>query len=410
MLFSAAFSSLFAQQDFYVVDSLYCFIHNGGVAMPTERQYNLSFSPTGEALESRREKYQPATGQWENLAFLTYQYDNAGNQIQRTEQQWDTLANLWVNAKRSAFTPNQNGDYTHELNQVWDGQAWKNVDQINSIYGSNGTIELLTQQVWENGAWRNNLRIIYASNAEGKFVLTKFQLWSVATNSFYDVNRQTYSYELQNPALEVKQLTEVYNQFEMRWDSSSQLLKAYDSQGNLTEQVTQLWSSVDSTWTNTSRIFQNFNAGNDVTLRTEFVWNGSQWVNFYQVNNVYDTVANLTRFEVSQWDVTQWKMLSNCDFYPRFHHEVLSANEPLPMPCAWPNPYQMGTPVQCPHYDQGYAKQLAVYDFSGKLLHSQNIENQAIITMNADLPTGIYVVKISGEAGYFATQKLMIIK
>ncbi|MBK8564804.1 MAG: T9SS type A sorting domain-containing protein [Saprospiraceae bacterium] len=403
-----ALSDLSAQQDFYIVDSLYCHSHNGGAATPTERQYNLSFSQRGEVLESRKEQYLTWLGQWRNLSHLNYEYNNQGDLVKQTEQRWDTLVNAWVNFARVSNTPNANGDYTEVLNETWNGQTWLNVDKVKSAFGMNGVIESLTQQVWENGAWRNNLRIIYASNMLGKFVLTKFQLWSTATDSFYDVNRQTYFYDAVQPELEVKQITEVYNQFEMRWDSSSQLLKAYDSQGNMTEQATQLWSPVDSSWTNSSRNFQNFNAEGDVTLRTEFIWNGSQWVNFFQVNNVYDTVANLTRFEVSQWDVMQWKLLTTCDFYPHLIQIILTANEPLEQPCNWPNPYRLGMPVQCPNLAADNAKQLAVYDLSGRLLHSQNIEKQEVVELDAALPTGFYIVKINGNNGLFAPQKIMI--
>ncbi|MCU0347659.1 MAG: T9SS type A sorting domain-containing protein [Saprospiraceae bacterium] len=401
---------VFAQQDFYVVDSLYCHAHNGGVATPTERQYNLAFLTTGEVLESRREKYLPWLGQWRNSAHLSYSYNSQNVLVQLVEQSWDTLQNAWVNLKMTEYTPNQNGDYTQELNKVWDGQAWQNQDRINSVFGSNGYIETLTQQLWENGAWRNNLRIIYATNPNGDFVLTKFQLWNVATNSFYDVNRQTYFYDMDFPEREIRQVTEVFDQATLQWANSSRIDISYDSQGNPTEQTSQLWVTQDSVWSNSNRIVQNFSASNLVTLRTEFVWNGSQWVNFFQVNNVYDAEDNLTRFEVSQWDVNQWVLLTSCDFYPRFHHEVLAANEPLTVPCAWPNPYRLGTPVQCPHFAEGGAKLLAVYDFSGQLQHLQNIENQSVVELNADLPAGLYLVKINGEGGRFAPQKLMIIK
>ncbi len=398
-----------AQQDFYVVDSLYCYSHNGATTTPTERQYNLSFSPTGEVLESRREKYLPWLGQWRNLAHITYVYDNQGNLVQQVEQSWDTLALTWVNATATENTPNQNGDFTQTVNKVWDGQNWQFSDRVSSTFGANGFIETLTQQLWENGNWRNNLRILYATNVLGKFVQTKFQLWNTTSNSFYDVNRQTYSYDPQNQALEMGQLTEVYDQALMQWDSSSQLLKMYDSQGNMTEQTTQIWNNIDSNWVNAGRILQNYNVENNLTLRTELVWNGNQWVNYFQVNNVYDTAQNLIRFEVSYWDVTFWNLLSSCDFYPRFHHEVLAVVAMEQVIWRLPNPYRIGQSVDCAEMLSTGAKRLAIFDFSGKLISSQNIENQLVIEVNGDLPMGIYVAKISGERGNFFTQKILIV-
>ncbi len=397
-----------AQTDFYVVDSLYCHLHNGAVETPTERQYNLSFSATGASLESRREQYLPSLGQWRNLIYTTYVYDNQDNLVQQVEQSWDTLALAWVNATAMENTPNQNGDFTQTVHKFWDGQNWQFVDRINSVFGANGFIETLTQQLWENGNWRNQLRIIYASNALGKFVQTKFQLWNTTTSSFYDVNRQSYFYDSQNPELEVKKVTEVYDQATMNWGKSSQSLKTYDSQGNLAEETTQLWNTVDTGWVNSFRILQNFNTENDVTLRTELVWNSTQWVNTFQVNNVYDTAQNLTRFEVFQWQLDHWKLLSSCDFYPRFHHEVLATNEPTLAFFQLPNPYRIGQPIDCSAMVAAGAKRLEVFDFSGKMICSQNIENQSVIEINGDLPMGMYVAKISGDKGSFFTQKLLI--
>ncbi len=396
--------------DFYVVDSLYCHTYDAAsqTALPTERQYNLDFTEDGKALQSRKEQYLPWLGQWRNFSFTTYVYDGQNNLIEQTEQRWDTLAAGWINFTRTQNTPNLNGDFTEVLNQKWEGGVWKNVDKIKSVFNANGYIETLTQQLWDHagGAWKNNFRIIYATNANGQFVQTKFQLWDASGNNFYDVSRTNFTYNPQQ--LESEAVTEIFNAGAAAWEKSSRTLKNYDSSGNLTEQISQLWNNVGSDWQNDRRTIQNFNAAKQVTLRTEQTWNGANWTNFFQTNNVYGTNGNLTRFEVSQWQTTQWALLNTCDFYWRFHHEILAVQEPAGVFCKIPNPYRPGTTIACDQLPAGHSFQLALFDLTGKIIRQEKFDSQNFVKIAAPLPAGLYVLTISGEQGVLFSQKLLI--
>jgi hypothetical protein len=399
-------------QDFYVVDSLYCYIYHpvSQAATPTERQYNLAFSDKGEVLESRKEERPSWLGLWRNKTLTNYSFDTQGNLVEHTEQRWDTLASNWINDKRTQNTPNANGGFTQVLNQQWSNGAWQNIDRIISSFNANGHIETLAQELWDAGlnAWKKNFRIVYATNAQGQFIQTKFQFWNQAAGNYYDVSRTTYTYNTQNPSLEAENITEIYNAVSSQWDKSSRSVKGYDSNGNRTEETTQLWNNVNNDWLNQNRIVQNFNANKKVTLRTELVWNGTQWVNFFQTNNVYDANENLTRFEVFQWQVNQWKLLNSCDFFWRFHHEVLSTGTVQPAVCRIPNPYKPGTPFFCEALQAERFDRLALYDLTGRMAWIEKIENQHFINIPASVPAGMYVLKLSGEKGLFYTQKIII--
>ena len=148
-------------QDFYVVDSLYCYTHDPvtQAPTPTERQYNLAFTQDdGEVLESRKEERPSWTAQWRNSTYTTYVYDGQNNLIEQTEQRWDTLANDWKNYKRTQNTPNPNGDYTLVLNQQWSNGSWQNIDKVISTFNANGHIETLSQELWDAGmnSWQKN--------------------------------------------------------------------------------------------------------------------------------------------------------------------------------------------------------------------------------------------------------------
>lgn len=396
-------------QDFYVVDSLYCYAHSP-VEVPTERQYNLEFTNDGAVIASRSEQFLTWLGQWRFLKFQTNVYDVQNNLIEQTEQRWDTLAMTWINAERTQNTPNQNGNFTQVLNQEWSGSNWKNVDRINTVFNANGFAETLTRELWDDGSaiWKKNFRILYARNAGNQLIQTKFQLWSQTAGDYYDVSRTTYSYDSQNPALETENVTDVFNTQTAQWEKSSRSVKGYDGGGNLIEETTQLWNLTNNDWLNQNRILQNFSPTGQVTLRTELLWNGTQWVNFFKTNNVYDLNGNLTRFEVSQWQINEWKLLNSCDFYVRFHHEILSANEVVPFFCQVPNPLWPGIALHCENLPTGQTLRLSIFDLTGRLVHAENIENQHFIKINKSLPHGMFVLTITGENGLFFTQKIVI--
>jgi hypothetical protein len=398
-------------QDFYVVDSLYCYFYDSlQNELPYLRQYNLAFTTDGEVLESRQEANNFGASDWANSTRSSYVYDGQNNLIELTEQHWDSPAQAWANFKRTLNTPNQNGDYTQVLNQEWINGDWFTVERLSSVFNAQGQIEILTREIFGNNGWQNSFRIIYANNASGKLVQTKFQLWDTNSNSFYDVNRQTYTYDSQQLGLETERLTEVFNTSNSLWETSSRNLKGYDSSGNLTEETTQLWNNVASAWQNQNRILQNFNAKDQVTLRTELLWNGSQWTNFYQTNNVYDAQFNLLRFEVSSWELTQWVLQSSCNFYPRLHHTVRANETPKPLFCSIPNPLAPGQPLFCPNLPAGQGFSLGIYDLQGRLVQFERLDNQQAVHINSSLPGGMYVATLYNGQGVFSTQKLLIIE
>ncbi len=407
LLTLSAFAS--KAQDFYVVDSLYCYFYDSVQnEQPYLRQYNLDFTSDGEVLESRQEFNNSGASDWFYALHTNYVYDGQNNVTVQVEQHWDSLNLTWVNANRTLNTPNQNGDYTEVLKQEWINGNWFSLERISSVYNAQGHIEILIREVFEMTGWQNSFRIIYASNAQGKLVQTKFQLWDTTANSFYEVSRQTYTYDSQQLDLEAERLTEVFNASNAMWEKSSRSLKGYDSSGNMTEETTQLWNNVDSSWLNQNRILQNFNATDQVTLRTELLWNGDQWTNYYQTNNVYDANANLIRFEVSNWEINQWRLLNSCDFYVRFHHPVAAQETLQPVFCEMPNPIAPGQSFYCPHLPKGQTFFLGISDLNGQLVQMENIENQGFISISNSLPSGMYVATLFNEQGVFSTQKLII--
>ena len=139
---------VFQEEDFYVVDSIYCYLYDPFLQedIPTSRQYNISFiDDVGEILESYSQQFDPMAGTWQNSAFTTNVYDDEVDLVEVKTEVWDVVNSGWMNAERTQNVPNEFGNYTQVLNQKWHVQTadWRNVFQQKITYNDNGHIQLL---------------------------------------------------------------------------------------------------------------------------------------------------------------------------------------------------------------------------------------------------------------------------
>ncbi len=401
--------------DFYVVDSLYCYSTdpNSQVTTPVSRQYNLEFSEAGEALFAFTQNYFSSLVEWRNISATHSTYDPDGNLIEQRVETWDTLSQAWVNQQLTINTPNGNGDFINVLNREWHNGAWRNKDRVIISYDQNNLLQSLEQELWDTltNAWKNNLIIYYAVNPNETIASTLFQIWDPAASVFKNISSTFHTYDPVFSEREIEQVAKIWVASPPSagdWLNSSRTTKGYDPGGNPTEQIVQYWNTLDSTWLNQSRTLQNFNAADQVTLRTELTWDGAQWNNFFQTNYVYDPNANLTNFEVSQWQGNGWQALSECIFFWRFHHEVATTEIPPAAVCQFPNPMRPGDAIHCPSLPSGETFRLALFDLQGKMVFSKNVDNQSFTNIAADLPTGVYALTLSGKQGILLSQKIII--
>ena len=223
------------------------------------------------------------------------------------------------------------------------------------------------------------------------------------------ISREVYSYDPIFTQLETERRADIWLSDSMDWQWSSRLVREYDSNANLTSNTKQKWDINGNNWLNEMRSLINYNANGDPTLTTELAWNGQQWGNSFQIKNTYDSVFNKTRSEVFHWDMDEWQPSQTCDFYYTFHQEIVAVDEVQHFTCKVPNPYRVGTPVYCHDFSVQTAVQLNIFDLSGKLIYSKQIENQNFINIAQSIPTGLYVLNISNGKGQHFSKKIVIV-
>jgi hypothetical protein len=398
--------------DFYVVDSLYCYLFDTAskADIPVERQYNLSFDENGATTASRNEKYLAEWEEWRNSTYTVFSYDASGTLTEQVLQTWDTLSQTWLNNARTQNFPNGNGGFSETRRQRWYHDDWENLEHTIFSYDQFGHIASIVHENWDTLtlSWKRNFRILYAVNTGNQVVFEKFQLFDPAVSDFKDISQTYRTYDANFLDLEIESRTEIKDA-QGAWVNSSRSTKMYDTRGNLTLQTFQLWNLPDSTWVNQSRLLQNFNVNDEVTLRTEQLWNNDTWVNFFQTNNIYDDNENLERFEVSQWAGTLWERRSSCDFYWRFHHEVSVMKEAWKPHCRLSNPLRPGQVVFCENWSPEKKVHLSFYTMEGVLIHRQLLDNQTVDTGKWKLPPGLYLLRFHDDRTIFQWEKVLIL-
>ncbi|MEO1261282.1 MAG: T9SS type A sorting domain-containing protein [Bacteroidota bacterium] len=400
--------------DFYVVDSIYCYLYVDSLQMqvPVSRSYNLAFTDQdGEILETLEQQYDQATHTWVNVFFTYNGYDDENNLTETIRHRWDTGLSDWVYDTKTLNEPNEFGNYTHVLNQNWNKAAgdWRNVNQQKLTFNDEGFIQLLEFEEWDTAAndWSKVFRIVYAVTPEGAIATTYFQLF--INNSYQNISREIYSFDPVFADLETERLSEIWISDSMFWQRSSRVVKDYDSNANLATETIQKWDAPNNNWLNENRFLRNYNSNGDVTIQTHLTWNGQQWNNFFQTHNSYDSVFNQTRFEVFIWSQGEWGALNSCDLFWRFHHEVVSTRETWEMTCEFPNPYRPGHLVICSELASEGPIALSIFDLSGKMVYSKRIENQNFINIAEPIPTGLYVLNLSDRNGRMFSKKIVIV-
>ena len=89
-------------------------------------------------------------GSWTNYAFVTYEYDYAGNPFEILSQVWEDGA--WENETFVSYAYDNEGFLSEMITQEWEDGDWKNVEK--SVYNYLDDTQTMITYNWEGGSWR----------------------------------------------------------------------------------------------------------------------------------------------------------------------------------------------------------------------------------------------------------------
>ena len=295
-------------------------------------------------------------GEWKNSEkTIKMTYDNKNRLLSLIQQDWDTDTEEWVNAIKTTYTYNNNGDITQMLMESWEEGEWMdamkttmNYDGNNNLINSkfeimldewtvftyteftydinhnvlteinqtglsgpltNNTKEIFTydtnnnqltstNQIWNVDTWENQSKTINTYNAKNYILTYTYQSWE--SGDWVNFNKQTFTYNSNDD--ETGWLSQKW--VSGSWENLAQHISTYDTRHNLTTELQQIWENSD--WLNTQKYTYTYNNSDLMLTELSQEYRDNEWLNVAQTTNTYDTRGNNTSETTQIWLNDAW--------------------------------------------------------------------------------------------------------
>ena len=392
--------SLFSQTEVFLVDSVYCHEFPGGVETPKDRTYNLDFTPQGDILEAVTQNYDLAAGAYVNARRTLYQRNGNGDPTEQIIQTWS--GTTWQNLERKVFLPTDQGFFEEITTQDWQGDAWLNrtFESYDFITGTNRPFRFQILN-WDaaQSSFVNQAQFIYIYTGDGRLQETRFQLWNAQQFAWQDANRtqETYNGEGNN----VESIVSLPGAAANTWEPSSRKLRTFTAEGLIATEQDDFYDTVNGGWQPQKRV--NFIYGNmslEVS-KTEQVYQNNEWVDFFRFLTSYDNDFNQTGFDAEIFSNGAWNAQFGCDLFYRQTTIVANQSPLVELPCTVVNPLRPGQSFDCPEL-RGTARW---FDANGRLLKTETVDGSLQAPEGA---TGNTVVQLISERGISVVRLLIL--
>jgi len=398
------------EEEVFVTDSIYChtFDFESMQVVPNTRSYNLEFNDNGNVLEEEEQVYRLDINAWQNSSKKSYEYDEdffINNQLEKT---WDASLQTWVEDRRLAFVW-ENESIVSSVTETWDvaSGAFIPSNRQSYTFNANGDNTAFVDEQWDeaNGTWVNNIQVQFAVNAAGEVLNSIFQTWS-PTLGWQNGNLTTNIYDTNSNQIEA--VIQLWDGLTNQWNNSGKTLYEYDAANNRTSTTNQFWNVVSAEWSNNNRVVETYNSDNLPLTSTVQNWNGDMFTDGFRTLREYNNELNLQGFENQIFQDDSWNYLNNCEFYWR-SVIIDGVKESVDnLDCRIQNPIDKGGIFQCESLITNEAKQYFLFDLNGRIVDTQNIENQSFIQIKDNLSFGSYILVISNAKGIIHREKLIV--
>ena len=187
--------------------------------------------------------------------------------------------------------------------------SWQNYSGVNYEYDSNSNVISETGFEWKAGKWANYSKTSYTYNVNNKITEILYQNWNGTTNSYENVDKDTYTYISGKPSEIV-----YYEWSSPNWVLKDKTVISYNSNNLPNAAQSFLWDGTQ--WVNDGRYTVIYNANQKVTEDLGEKWINSNWVNDYKTLYTYNSNSNLVTSRFASWDVfnTIWVEKDRTDY------------------------------------------------------------------------------------------------
>jgi hypothetical protein len=218
------------------------------------------------------------------------------------------LGKYWIAQKdQGKSSPD---DYSEELHQEWDGNAWVNSELTRMYYDNNGYPYESYDFTWSGSAWENSVHSTYTVTGAGLPLTILMQMWDGTNNVWVDYVKMTFTYTANNQPLTA--LMELF--YGGVWMNAMKVTWTYNAQWLATEELTETWNMQTSTWENEQRATFTYNASNLVDTELDQLWENGAWENVDLYHHTYDAGGHLTLKLIETWINGGWVSVERFTF------------------------------------------------------------------------------------------------
>lgn len=323
-----------------------------------------------------------------------YQYNSAGQPDSYAEYSMDGSTSLWFNDYREAYTYDDAGNPILITIDEWDAdmEQWMTL-KIEYAYNLAGNPTTGSAYAWdpENSQWLLFASIEISYTAEGKEELMLISYWDEDTEQMVISEKDEYSYDTAENL--VQSLISYWDPSEEKWIAVGREEYSYNSEGYLSQVLSSNADWFDSSiWTVYSKEEYEYNSAGNQVLSTNYLWEPAvnDWIAGSKTESGFDADDDITVSASYWWNSGSeaWMLSDKAFFYYSSSSSGISEIVDRAM-VVYPNPtdgiiYISGT--QEPTTIQ-------VFSENGKLLRTNNKVNSTLDI--SDLPAGVYFLHLS---------------
>lgn len=113
------------------------------------------------------QRFDPATGEWQNVRRTIYPLNSAGQPGKLCQQLWDEPAEAWVNLRQEVVEYDSLGQFSNRRLQLWEEDAWQDLFRTQYVMGSDQTTILADRWDEAQGEWTSYARQQQTIDASG---------------------------------------------------------------------------------------------------------------------------------------------------------------------------------------------------------------------------------------------------
>ncbi len=335
----------------------------------------------GNRTEYINENYNYTTSSWE-ISYGSkdmYSYDANNNIIEQISQEYNQTSQLFENTNKTISSYNASNLVTTMEEFSWDGSAWSK-DVKYELQYTGGVASLYTLSEWNGTSYVNSMRYVNI-------------VWENWNDNIEESDIRSYTEQTWNGST---------------WINSARNNTSYDEFGGSIS-TDEVYSN--NTWTFSFRYSNFFDSHlNYSGSKSEEYINGAWEINYQsEVINTYDANDNITQTIWKYWNQETSQLVNNnrkdyADFTTYSNSIGLVENQNEISVNIYPNPSKEICHVSFVENDN--------YNFQLISLEGKTIKevktNKSFSFNSNELKSGIYIYKISKQAGNSQVGKLII--